>query len=123
LFEGYRSPRRQQLLYAQGRTLPGPVVTRALPWKSYHQYGLAADFVLFENGQWSWDTSGAKAAWWKRLTGIGRELGLEPLSFEMPHLQLAGLKIEDLAIGRYPAGGDATWKTALDSALASNKAA
>jgi len=29
LFEGFRSPERQQYLYAQGRTRPGPVVTRA----------------------------------------------------------------------------------------------
>jgi peptidoglycan L-alanyl-D-glutamate endopeptidase CwlK len=123
LFEGFRSPERQRRLYAQGRTLPGPIVTKALPWKSYHQYGLAGDFVLFENGLWSWDTSGAKAAWWRRLPEFGKELGLEPLRFEMPHLQVLGLKIENLAAGHYPAGGDATWRAALDTALASNKAA
>ena len=123
LFEGFRSPERQQFLYAQGRTRPGAIVTKARPWASYHQYGLAADFVLLVNGEWSWDTSGAKARWWKRLPEIGKELGLEPLLFEMPHLQLARLKIEDLTAGRYPPGGDLTWQANLDRALASKQAA
>jgi D-alanyl-D-alanine carboxypeptidase len=123
LFEGFRSPQRQQYLYSQGRTRPGAIVTRARPWTSYHQYGLAGDFVLVENGQWSWDISGPKAAWWRRLSAVGKTLGLEPLSFEMPHLQLAGLKIKDLAGGQYPAGGDATWQAALDADLASKLAA
>ncbi|TCV59372.1 D-alanyl-D-alanine carboxypeptidase-like protein [Neorhizobium sp. R1-B] len=53
IFEAFRSPQRQEFLYAQGRTRPGPIVTKARPWRSYHQYGLAIDLVLFVNGQWS----------------------------------------------------------------------
>ena len=53
LFEGFRSPWRQAWLYAQGRTRPGAKVTKAKPWESYHQHGLAADFVLWLNNQWS----------------------------------------------------------------------
>src|SRR5712692_1332214 len=64
LFEGLRSPERQQYLYAQGRTRPGPIVTKAQPWTSYHQYGLAGDFVLFENGVWSWDATGVRKRYW-----------------------------------------------------------
>jgi len=118
LFEGYRSPQRQQYLYAQGRTRPGPIVTKARPWTSYHQYGLAGDFVLFENGRWSWDTSGASARWWTRLQMIGKELGLEPLRFELPHLQLARLRIQDLQAGKYPEGGDASWEAAVKTVVA-----
>jgi len=117
LFEGYRSPERQQYLFAQGRSRPGPVVTRAQPWTSYHQYGLAGDFVLFQNGQWSWDSRGPKARYWTRLPELGSALGLERITFELPHLQLAGLKIQDLAAGRYPAGGDVSWNAMLQSAL------
>lgn len=117
LFEGYRSPERQQYLYAQGRTRPGKVITRARPWMSYHQYGLAGDFVLFENGEWNWDASGVNAMKWRRLEEAGKQLGLEPLSFEAPHLQLADLKIADLVAGRYPSGGDETWRANLDAAL------
>ena len=54
-FEAFRSPRRQAQLYAQGRTLPGKIVTYANAWQSYHQYGLAVDFVFFVDGKWTWD--------------------------------------------------------------------
>ena len=33
-------------LYAQGRTIPGAKVTNAKPGQSYHNYGLAIDFVI-----------------------------------------------------------------------------
>ena len=59
-FETFRTPHRQANLYAQGRTKPGRRVSNAGPWKSYHQYGLAADFVRFENGKWNWDTDTAQ---------------------------------------------------------------
>jgi len=116
LFEGFRSAERQQYLYAQGRTRPGPIVTKARPWASYHQYGLAGDFVIFEKGAWSWDARGVRMRYWKRLQEAGKQLGLEPLSFEMPHLQLAGLRIEELAEGKFPPGGDASWLTTLKRA-------
>src|SRR4051812_45865119 len=119
LFEGFRTPERQQYLYAQGRTRPGPIVTKALPWTSYHQYGLAGDFVLQESGVWTWNATGPHRQWWLRLQETGKLVGLEPLSFEMPHLQLAGLRVKDLAAGKYPPGGDATWQTRVDEALAS----
>jgi peptidoglycan L-alanyl-D-glutamate endopeptidase CwlK len=119
LFEGFRPPERQLYLYAQGRTRPGPIVTNARPWSSYHQYGLAGDFVLFENGAWSWDSSGARKRYWSRLGEIGKQLELEPLSFEAPHLQLAGLRIQELARAKYPAGGDPSWEATVKNALAS----
>ncbi|MBI1170222.1 hypothetical protein GC209_02380 [bacterium] len=117
VFESFRSPERQRLLYAQGRTSPGPIVTKAKPWTSYHQYGLAADFVLFVNGNWSWETGGAFADHWTRLHEIGRRHGLEPLSWEQPHLQLAGTGIATLMAGKYPDGGDSDWADALRSAI------
>ena len=117
LFEGFRSLERQSYLYSQGRTRPGPIVTKARAGTSYHQYGLAGDFVLFENGKWSWDTTGEREKHWARLQEFGKQLGLESLNFELPHLQLARLRIQDLAAGRYPEGGDATWQMALGRPL------
>lgn len=117
VFEAYRYPQRQSRLYQQGRGTPGPVVTRAKPWESYHQYGLACDFVLFINGGWSWDAAGAFAQHWTRLTEIGQMYGLEGLSFEKPHLQVAGLELSQLQAGSYPGGGDATWEDNLREAL------
>ena len=86
IFEGFRSPERQAKLYARGRTSPGRIITRAKAWESYHQYGLAADMVALPEGKWSWSVP---QAWWDRLHALGREHGLEALSFEQPHLQLA----------------------------------
>jgi len=117
IFEGYRTPERQRWLWEQGRSRPGAIVTKAQPWESYHQYGLASDLVLFVNGQWSWDTSGPRAAWWKRMKALGRANGLEALSFEMPHLQIAGTSIAELRGGAYPAGGDDAWADTLASAV------
>jgi peptidoglycan hydrolase-like protein with peptidoglycan-binding domain/predicted chitinase len=118
MFEGFRTPQRQRKLYAQGRTTPPwSVVTKAKPWWSNHQYGVAADFVLFENGDWSWDDSGNKSAWWGRLHELGREVGLTPLSWEKPHLELVGLITNDLYTGQYPSGGDETWAENLEAAV------
>lgn len=119
LFEGYRSPQRQQYLYEQGRSRPGRIVTKAKPWTSYHQYGLAGDFVLYENGKWSWDTSGKKAKWWEQLHAFGKECGLHPLSWEKPHLQLSGLNIREVRNGNYPEGSDLEWAECMHEAISS----
>ena len=119
LFEGFRSPQRQQFLYEQGRTRTGSIVTNAGAWSSIHQYGLAADFVIYENGLWSWDSAGEKREWWIKLHEFGRAPNLEPLSWEAPHLQLTGLSVADLKAGRYPEGGDLSWAECLEGAVIS----
>ncbi len=119
LFEGFRSPQRQQHLYSQGRTRPGSIVSRARPWQSFHQYGVAGDFVLYERGRWSWDTTGERGEWWDRLHVLGREVGLKPLSFEKPHLQIDGLARVRLQAGIYPPAGDDGWAQNLASAIES----
>ena len=118
LFEGFRTPHRQRRLYAQGRTAaPWTIVTKARPWQSNHQYGLAADFVLFEHNNWSWDDSGPRAKWWSRLHELARQVGLKPLSWELPHLELVGLVTGDLQAGEYPSGGDDSWAENLEAAI------
>jgi len=53
---GVRSLKEQALLFAQGRTSPGKIVTWAKPGQSMHNYGLAIDFCLIVNGkEASWD--------------------------------------------------------------------
>lgn len=115
IFEAYRAPERQARLYRQGRDLPGSIVTRARAWSSFHQYGVASDLVLFDPS-WTWDDSGVRGGWWKRMQEIGREEGLRALSFEMPHLELP-LEIDDLRRGIYPAGGDDSWENNLAAAI------
>lgn len=53
---GYRSVPEQDVLYAQGRTTPGGIVTNAKGGKSWHNYGLAFDFCLFHKDKTvTWD--------------------------------------------------------------------
>ncbi|NKM06061.1 hypothetical protein GFM29_19955 [Rhizobium leguminosarum bv. viciae] len=118
VFEAFRTPERQRYLYRQGREIPGDKVTNAEAWESYHQYGLAADFVLFINGKWSWEDKRQYAKMWQRLHDIGRQHGLEPLSWESPHLQYAGTTIEQLQAGDYPPGGDEQWAEHVAAAIA-----
>lgn len=118
VFEAFRSPERQAFLYSKGRTRPGLKVTNAEPWESYHQYGLAADFVRFENGKWNWnDQTAAQKAQWARFHALAREVGLEPLSWEMPHVQLVGTYFAKLLNGDYPEDGDESWSGNLSAAI------
>ena len=55
--QGLRTFAEQDALYAQGRTKPGKIVTKAKGGQSIHNYGLAIDIVLIINGkEASWDT-------------------------------------------------------------------
>jgi peptidoglycan L-alanyl-D-glutamate endopeptidase CwlK len=121
VYEAFRSPVRQAWLYDQGRTpaRPGAVVTYAQAWDSYHQYGLAVDFVLWLNGAWSWNSLGINVGRWERLQALGKKVGLETLKFETPHLQVAGMLIEDLRKGKFPGDGDDSWRNNLEGAIIS----
>ena len=86
---GTRSYEEQAALYAKGRTKPGSKVTNARPGFSWHNFGVAWDFVVFDpKGQPLWDSP-----LMARCGKIGEELGLEWggswKSFkDKPHLQL-----------------------------------
>lgn len=63
IVQGLRTIAEQDALYAQGRTKPGQIVTKARGGRSYHNYGIAVDFSLLydKNGdgnfeELSWDT-------------------------------------------------------------------
>jgi len=52
--ETYRTFKRSDDLYAQGRTKPGSIVTNARGGDSVHNYRMALDFVILVNGKMSW---------------------------------------------------------------------
>ena len=54
IFETFRTRQRQSAIYAQGRTTEGPIITRAMPGHSYHNYGIAVDLVMYVDGKWDW---------------------------------------------------------------------
>ena len=85
LFEGFRSPQRQIDVLAAGRS-------KARPWQSAHQYGLAIDVVpravRRDDGSvkegWTW-TEGTS---WSLLHLVAREFGWRPsISWDKPHLE------------------------------------
>jgi len=78
-FEGYRSPDRQQEQFNQK-----PLVTKAVKWRSAHQYGLAIDFVAWTANGWSWDDNHD----WDMVTTLARRNGLDcPISWDRAHVQ------------------------------------
>lgn len=88
-FEGYRSPMRQNHLFAHTKA------TKAREWQSGHQYGLAMDFACVRvdkitneiiPGKWFW-ADGSHSCWreLKRLANIG---GLTvPISWDYGHVE------------------------------------
>lgn len=88
----YRDYESQNALYAQGRTTPGKVVTRAKGGESYHNFRCAFDIVPIVNGKPSWDNADPI---WDKLGNIGSLVGLEWagnwVKFkEYPHFQYTG---------------------------------
>lgn len=92
----------QDALYAQGRTKPGAVVTKAKGGQSYHNYGLAIDIVLvvdkdgngsFETASWDTKTDFDKdgKSDWSEVVNIfkqhGWEWGGDWKFLDMPHFQ------------------------------------
>ena len=131
LFEGFRSWDRQEWLYASGRTRPGRIVTNARPGRSWHAYGLAADYVLdgmvMKPGiQWSWEIRGHPE--WRRMAQLAVGLGLEAAYFwekfpECPHVQYpCGLTIGQ-AMTLYDEDGLAAVWVAAERNLAKEKPA
>lgn len=85
-----RTMQEQADLYAQGRTKPGKVVTRARPGESAHNFGLAFDGAPLIGGKIDWDPENPI---WTRYGKVATDIGLEWagnwVEFkEYPHIQL-----------------------------------
>ena len=92
----------QDALFAQGRTKPGAIVTKAKGGQSYHNYGLAIDIVLlvdkdkngtFETASWDLKTDfdGDGKSDWQEVVGVfkgyGYEWGGDWKFLDAPHFQ------------------------------------
>lgn len=88
--QGLRTWAEQDALYAQGRTLPGAIVTRAKGGESWHNLGCAVDLVPLDPAP-DWNVDHAD---WKRMLEIGTSLGLtEGAGWchpDNPHVQFTG---------------------------------
>lgn len=104
--EGYRSPERQDELYARGRTSGGDIVTHASAGESYHNYGLAIDYAIETEDGLVWDVetdfNGSGEPDWLEVAEIAKDIGFEWggdwTNFrDYPHLQMTfGLSIQEL---------------------------
>jgi len=98
VFECVRTRARQDELYAQGRTLPGKVVTEAQgrDYKSFHQWGLAVD-IIRNDGYNGWDNSDN---FFDKLGALGESIGLvwggRFKRFDGPHFQSADFSVKGL---------------------------
>lgn len=98
----YRDHESQNDLYAQGRTKPGKIVTKARGGQSFHNWRCAFDFCPIVGGKAQWNDS----ALWKRCGEIAESCGLEWAGRwkgmkEMAHCQYtAGLTLADFQAGK-----------------------
>jgi peptidoglycan L-alanyl-D-glutamate endopeptidase CwlK len=85
IISALRTYAEQEILYQQGRTTPGPVVTDAPPGYSNHNFGIAFDLGIFNaDGRYIDDLPGRGlmseaqvSACYRSLAPIGKALGLE----------------------------------------------
>ncbi len=112
VFETFRSEARQLSLYHMGYSklkTPGP-----------HNFGLAVDFAVWENGRWSWESKD-----WNWLGALGEKYGLiwggrwKSIK-DCPHFQCIPVDLKLYARIRkgefYPDGEETTitWPDALE---------
>lgn len=94
VISGLRSWVAQAALFAQGRTKPGRIVTKARPGSSWHNYGLAIDLGLFSNGVYLDEVDPKRAdRLYQEIGAIASRMGVEWAgnwkSFtETPHFQV-----------------------------------
>jgi peptidoglycan hydrolase-like protein with peptidoglycan-binding domain len=108
--QGLRTFDQQNWLYAQGRSRKGKVVTNAPGGKSYHNYGIAVDFVFFvlnkATGKMevSWDEKLYRnlGRWAKQ---VGLEWGGNWRFVDLPHCQLPNMTSIKSLLATYNANG------------------
>jgi peptidoglycan LD-endopeptidase CwlK len=88
ILSGLRTYAEQDELYAQGRTKPGSIVTKAKAGYSNHNFGIAFDIGVFEGQKYLPDSGKYKA-----VGVLGTDLGLEwggnwKTIVDQPHYQL-----------------------------------
>lgn len=101
IISGLRTYAEQDALYAQGRSVPGKIVTNAKGGYSNHNFGIAFDIGVFEGNKYMEESPKYKA-----VGVLGLDLGLEwggnwKTIVDEPHFQLrpewaGGLKEKEM---------------------------
>ena len=98
----YRDIESQNILFAQGRTAAGNIVTNARGGQSFHNYCVAFDIVPLRNGKPVWNDD----LLWSSLGHIGKMCGLDwagdcKTFKEKAHFQFTGgLSLRDFQNGK-----------------------
>jgi len=98
----YRDAESQNALYAQGRTAPGKIVTKAKGGQSFHNWRVAFDFCPIVNGKPNW----SDVALYTQCGEIAESIGLEWAGRwkkfkELAHCQYTyGLTLQDFQQGK-----------------------
>lgn len=95
VYEGIRSHDRQDQLYAIGRTAPGRVVTNARGGQSWHNYGMAIDWVPLkpaEKADNMFEADWNNEAAYKAGNEAAIDHSMRSLSWEAPHLEFTFYK-------------------------------
>lgn len=120
--QGLRTYQEQELLYEQGRSLPGKKVTNAKPGWSWHNFGNAVDCVPLGRDTKLPDWN-ADHPQWQQMIDAGVALGLTAGALfrtfpDMPHFQWTGKyppSPTDEVRAVYAKGGIlAVWKAAFE---------
>lgn len=87
----------QNELFAQGRTKPGKIVTKARGGQSNHNFGIAFDVTIFDGSDPIWESPAYKA-----VGAIGRSLGLSwggdwKSILDEPHFELRPKWAKDIS--------------------------
>lgn len=96
VISGLRTYAEQDALYAQGRTKPGRIVTKARGGYSNHNFGIAFDIGVFEGARYLPESPKYNA-----VGALGMDLGLEwggnwKTIVDQPHFQLRPMWAGDL---------------------------
>lgn len=92
--QGLRTFAEQDALFAQGRTKPGQIVTKAKGGESNHNYGLAVDLCPFVNGKPQCKDNAGFVRIGAEAVKLGLEWGGDWKKFiDKPHVQLGGLTV------------------------------
>lgn len=111
--QSLRTWAQQDVLYAQGRTAAGRVVTYARGGESFHNFGLAFDIELLDSsGRPTWD---ARHPGWSTVGQIGVALGLSwgghwKRYQDLPHFELRTPLTLEACRRLHPLGLDEIWK-------------
>jgi hypothetical protein len=102
VIDGTRTYAEQNALYAQGRTAPGPIVTKARGGESFHNFGVAFDVGIFRGRTYIEGGTG-----YTSVGHLGERTGLEwggRWRFQdNPHFQYPGLRL-DVSRARFEQG-------------------